>query len=96
MCKTYDAVYELAKHAQSNILICFMGDCCIEGTLYSCEEEMGKQKCYDEVITLKDVKIKHHHAGINLEMNQNHEKEFAWLNIPSKHIKAFAFKCCEK
>ena len=45
MCKTYDAIYELVHHAQSNILICFLDDLKIEGELYSCEYELGKEKC---------------------------------------------------
>lgn len=88
MCKTYDAIYELVKHTESDILICMLDHLKIEGQLYRCEYEMGKEKCYEGIVTLKDVKIKCFH--------HEEEKQFGWLNIPSKHIKAFAFKCCEK
>jgi hypothetical protein len=67
-----------------------MGDLKIEGKLYSCEYEMGKEKCYDGIVTLKNAKIK----CLNSH-EENKETDFAWINIPSKQIKAFAFKCCE-
>lgn len=88
MCKTYDAIYELSKHTESDVLICFLDDVKIEGLLYRCEYEMGSEKCYDEIITLKDAKVKCSHT--------QEVKEFAWINIPSKKIMAFAFKCCER
>ena len=88
MCKTYDAIYELSNYAESDILICFVGHTKMEGKLYKCCAEFGNEKCYDGIITLKDAKIKC--------CNSQEEKEYKWINIPSKHIRTFAFKCCEK
>ncbi len=87
MCKTYDAIYELSKHTESDILICSLGNLKIEGQLYKCCKEMGHEKCYEGIVTLKDAIVRWHEG--------EYRKEYKWLNIPSKHIKAFAFKCCE-
>ena len=87
MCKTYDAIYELSKYVESDILICSLEHMKIEGQLYKCCSEMGKEKCYEGIITLKNAVI---------TCCKNHEeKHFKWINIPSKFIQAFAFKCCE-
>jgi len=88
MCKTYDAIYELAKHAESDILICALGHKKIEGHLHKCNSEFHEDKCYDGIVTLKD-------ATVTCFKDEN-VKEYTWINIPSKHIQAFAFKCCEK
>lgn len=88
MCKIYDAIYELAKHVESNVLICSVGHLKIEGELHKCDCITNDCKCYDGIITLKDVIIKCHKSG--------EEMKYKWLNISSKHIQAFAFKCCEK
>ena len=88
MCKTYDAIYELSDYAKSDILICLVGQTKLEGKLYKCCAEFGNEKCYDGIITLKNAKIKY--------TNTQEEKEYEWINIPSKHIYSFAFKCCEK
>jgi len=92
MCKTYDAIYELSKHVDSNILICSINHAKIEGELHKCgevkEEPEKFGKCYDGVITLKNAKV------TCKQTNEIHE--FSWLNISSKHIQMFAFKCCEK
>lgn len=87
MCKTYDAIFDLAKHVESNVLICFLNHLKVEGTLHNCKnKEDGK--CYDDIITLEDVKVTCPKTGDT--------KEFSWLNVPSKHIQSFAFKCCER
>ena len=88
MCKTYDAIYELVNHTESDVLICFLDNVKIEGKLYKCDYEMGKEKCYDGIITLKDA--------IVTCRNEDYVKEYKWINIPSKYIETFAFKCCEK
>ena len=88
MCKTYDAIYELSNYAESDILICSVGHMKVEGKLYKCCAEFGDEKCYEGIITLKDAIVKCVH--------NEEQKEFKWINIPSKHIDAFAFKCCEK
>jgi len=85
MCKTYDAIFELSNYTESNILICSLHGMKIEGELHKCYEEMGQEECYKGIITLKNAKI-HCSDG---------EKEYKWINIPSRHIQAFAFKCCE-
>ena len=87
MCKTYDAIYELSNHVESDILICSVGHSKIEGHLYKCCDEFGNEKCYEGIITLKDAIVNCCH---------NEQKEYKWLNIPSKQIEMFAFKCCEK
>ena len=51
MCKTYDAIYKIAKTVESDILVLWVGHKKITGTLIDCKEE----KCMDEVITLQDV-----------------------------------------
>ena len=84
MCKTYDAIYKIAKTVESDILVLWVGHKKITGTLIDCKEE----KCMDEVITLQDVTAECIHDGI-INVHQ-----FRWLNIPSHHIKAFTFKCC--
>ncbi len=87
MCKTYDAIYEIAKHSESNILICSLGHLKVEGELFKCDKD-NDNKCYDGVITLKDAKV--------CCPKSDYKKEYAWINISSKFIQAFAFKCCEK
>lgn len=87
MCKVYDAIYELSEHTESDILICNIGHSKIEGKLYKCFEEFGQKECYKGIITLKDARVKC--------LYTNEEKMFKWINIPTKHICAFAFKCCE-
>ena len=86
MCKTYDAIYELARHVESNILICCLRHTKIEGELYRCCENEDC-KCYDGVVTLKDAIVTCHATGA--------QKQFKWLNVAPKSIEAFAFKCCE-
>ena len=92
MCKIYDAIYDLSKHTESNVLICSLAHSKIEGELYKCgevkDEPHALGKCYEGVVTLKNVKV------MCKQTQETHE--FAWLNISSKHIQAFAFKCCEK
>ena len=87
MCKIYDAIYELSNHVESDILICSVGHVKVEGHLYKCCQEFGKEKCYDGIITLKEAVVK---------SCKDEQKEYKWLNISSKHIDMFSFKCCEK
>lgn len=88
MCKTYDAIYELSNHVESDILICALGHLKVEGQLYKCREELfSSDECYDGVITLKDATVSC--------LKGEHKKQYKWFNISSKHIQAFAFKCCE-
>lgn len=85
MCKTYDAIYKIAKTVESDVLVLWVGHKRISGTLIDCKEN----KCMDEVITLQDATVEcHHHDGMK------HKHSFRWLNIPSHQIKAFTFKCC--
>ncbi len=87
MCKTYDAIYELSNHVESNILICSLNHLKIEGELHNCCDIFDTKECYEGIITLKDAKVYCHTTQTT--------KEYKWLNIPTKHIQAFAFKCCE-
>ncbi len=85
MCKTYDAIYKIAKTVESDVLVLWVGHKKVMGKLIDCKEE----KCMDEVITLQDAVVECHHMG-----GEKHSRSFRWLNIPSHHIKAFTFKCC--
>lgn len=86
MCKTYEAIYDLAKRMESDTLICSLNHLKIEGTLHKCDTNDGK--CYENVITLKDAIATYPHT--------DYKQEYHWINIPSKYIQAFAFKCCKK
>ncbi len=90
MCKTYDAIWRLSEHVKSNILICSLNHLKIEGELHKCSfsEEKQNGECYDGIITLKNAVVSC--------MKNEYKHEYEWLNISSKHIQAFAFKCCEK
>lgn len=88
MCKTFDAIYRLSKNVESNVLICMIQGLTIEGNLYRCDCGFDNDKCYDGIVTLENAKI---------TCNKTNEtKEYKWLNISSKQILAFTFKCCEK
>ncbi len=80
--KTYDAIYKIAKDADSDIIHIFAGHAEIEGILLDCKDN----KCASGVVTLQDVTVTCKHTG-----NQKHYK---WFNIPACHIKAFTFHCC--
>ena len=84
MCKTYDAIYKIAKNVESDVLVLWVGHKKISGRLIDCKEE----KCMDEVVTLQDATVECMHS----EGAKRHS--FRWLNVPSHHIKAFTFKCC--
>ena len=86
MCKTYDAIYDLAKTMETEEVILSLNHVKIEGYLYKCDSKDGK--CYQEVVTLKDAVVEC--------PKSNYRQEYKWINIPSKHIQAFAFKCCKK
>jgi small nuclear ribonucleoprotein (snRNP)-like protein len=86
MCKTYDAIYEIAKFVNSNVLICKTNQSTYEGTIYKCDCYSNDCKCIDGIITLKNAKI---------TCPDKETKEFEWINISSKHIESFSFKCCE-
>ncbi len=85
--KTYDAIYKIAKNAESDILVLWLGHGAeIRGTLLDCNDN----KCQNDIITLQDAVIKCHHHG----EEEVEEKYVKWVNIPACHIKAFTFKCC--
>ncbi len=86
MCKTYDAIYEIAKYVESDILICKTEHAVFEGQLHKCDCYSNDCKCEDGIVTLKDVVV-------TCDDGQKHE--FRWMNISSKHIVAFSFKCCQ-
>ena len=86
MCKTYEAIYDLAKRMKSDVLICSLNHLKIEGTLHKCDDNEGK--CYENIITLKDATVTCPHT--------DYKQEYKWINISSKYIQAFAFKCCKK
>ena len=85
MCKTYDAIYEIAKFVESNILICETFQARFEGEVYKCDCYSNDCKCIDGIITLKNAVATY---------TNGEQKHFKWINISSKHIEAFSFKCC--
>lgn len=84
MCKTYSAIYELAKNSESKILICSLNHLKIEGELHRCKCDFQDNKCYDGIITLKN-------AVVTSSKNE-YRQEYDWINISSKYIQAFTFK----
>mgnify|MGYP004718667173 FL=1 len=88
MCKTYTAIYKLAQHTESDILICTLANSKVEGKLHHCNCDFHHDKCYEDIITLKDATV--------TCLKTKETCEFKWINIPTKHILMFAFKCCEK
>ena len=85
MCKTYEAIYEIAKFVESNVLICWTGSAKYEGELHKCDCYSNDCKCIDGIITLKNAKV-------TCENGQEHQ--FKWINLSSKHIESFSFLCC--
>lgn len=86
MCKTYDAIFEIKKSMESDELITWVGKVEVRGRL-SCNCGCDDEKCQDGVVMLEDVTVKCKECG---------DRKFKRLNIPSKHIKAFCFACCEE
>ena len=86
MCKTYEAIYDLSKKMESDVLICSLNHLKIEGQLYKCDHKDGK--CYEEIVTLKDAVV--------YCPKSDYQQEYGWINIPSKYIQAFTFKNCKK
>ena len=86
MCKVYDAIYEIAKFVESNVLVCHTANAKYKGEVYKCDCYSNDCKCIDGIITLKNATV----------VCQNGiERQFKWINISSKHIESFLFKCCE-
>ena len=86
MCKTYDAIYEIAKFVESDILICQVENSHFEGELHKCDCYSNDCKCEEGIVTLKNATV---------TCASGEKKEYKWINISSKHIASFAFKCCE-
>ena len=86
--KTYDAIYKIAKTAESDVVILWTGHVEIRGILLDCNDN----KCMSGVVTLQDAAVKcmKHEGQEDIPV----EKHFKWLNVPACHIKAFTFKCC--
>ena len=87
MCKTYDAIYEIAKFVESNVLLCETSHVRYKGEVYKCDCYSNDCKCIDGIITLKNA---------TAICQNGEEKHFKWINISSKHIEAFSFECCEE
>ncbi len=87
MCKTYDAIFEIKKHMQTDTLTVYVDGAEAKGSL-KCDCDCERYECQSDVVTLKDAKIKCHQT--------QEVKELRMLNIPSMWIKAFYFECCEK
>jgi len=87
MCKTYDAIYEIAKFVESNVLICHTMHAKYVGTVHKCDCFSNDCKCIEGIVTLKDAKV---------ICENGQENEFKWINISSKHIESFSFACCQK
>ncbi len=87
MCKTYEAIQEISKTAESDVVILWVGHKKVSGKLYNCEDG----KCYENIVTLQDAIVES-----CKEDGECSFFEFKWLNIPARAIKAFTFKCCVK
>ena len=85
MCKTYDAIFEIRKSAESSYLILWTNGMVIKGELYCCDNNHDC-KCLKDIITLHNVVVYCQKSG--------EEYHYKWLNVPSAHVKAFAFECC--
>ena len=83
MCKIHSAIYELSQHVESDILVCSVNNLHIEGRIHKCDWQKDNNKCYDDIVTLTDAIATSDNGYI---------KEYKWINIPTKHIGAFAFK----
>ena len=88
MCKVHKAIYNLAQHVSSNILICTTGHLHFEGELYMCNWDEENNACYDDIVTLRNVKVSNY--------DNTPAREYEWINISSKRIDAFSFKDCKK
>ena len=88
MCKVHKAIYELAKFVNSNILICTTGNLHFEGELHKCDWNEENDACYDDIVTLRNVKVSNY--------DNMQTREYEWVNISSKRIDAFSFKNCKK
>lgn len=87
MCKTYEAIYEIAKFVESNVLICHTNHAKYVGEIHKCDSYSDDCKCIDGIITLKNAKV---------TCQDGNEHEFKWINLSSKHIESFSFLCCLK
>lgn len=88
MCKIHKAIYELAKHVNSDILVCTTGNLHFEGQLHKCNWGEDNNACYEDIITLKNVKVSNY--------DNMQTREYEWVNIASSRINAFSFKNCIK
>lgn len=86
MCKVHDAILDIAKLAESDIITVFVDGAEIHGTIVKCDCEEANCKCYEDVLSLKDVCV---HCKESSE-----KKNYKWLNISTWGIKAFTFECC--
>ena len=84
MCKTYDAIFEIRKNAESSYLVLWIDNLKIKGELHCCDEH--NCKCLKDIITLQNVTTYCLKTGA--------EHHLKWLNVPSYWIRAFAFECC--
>ena len=82
MCKTYDAIYEIVKFVNSNVLVCYVNHTKYEGVVHKCDCYSNDCKCIDGIVTLKNAKV---------TCQDGNTKEFDWINISSKHIESFSF-----
>lgn len=87
MCKIQDAIQKISKRSQSDVIILWVGHKKISGKLYMCDDG----KCEDSIVTLQDAIVECCHGSDDCQFH-----EFRWINIPSRAIKAFTFKCCVK
>lgn len=82
MCKTYDAIYEIVKFVNSNMLICYVNHTKYEGEVHKCDCYSNDCKCIDGIVTLKNAKV---------TCKDGTTFNYDWINISSKHIESFSF-----
>lgn len=83
MCKTYDAIFEIRKCLEKDILVACIEGAKIRGSL-NLEEECKKMKNLEGVIVLKDATV--------TCKETNEEKHFPQLQVATPHIKTFYFE----
>lgn len=86
MCHIHEAILDIAKTAESDVITIWVDDVEIHGTIVKCDCEEENCKCYEDILTLKDTCV--HCKGTE------EKREFKWLNIPTWGIKGFTFECC--
>lgn len=84
MCKTHEAIYDIAKMVENDKIVLWVDGVEIRGTLADCDCKEEKCRCFEDILSLKDACAK----------CNGEKKTYKWLNIPTWGIKGFTFECC--